>query len=187
VETPPGLEASAGWRVRAWPDRDAPLPLGEEPKADKVMSPVLVPERLEKEPAPSQVKAPDVVIVQPVEPLPPANRIEPVEVAPMETVPEPLASRVRFSLVPEDRALMATPPVAAADLIFTPVAEEAVEASIWRAGLVVPLAPTAKALALEEVTVRVPEVETLPDVSTLNWAEEPTPKSAPGLVLPMAT
>ena len=108
-----------------------------------VWSPVLVPERLEKEAAPSQVKAPAVVMVQPVEPAPPANSMEPVEVLATLMAPAPLALIFKASSVPDDRTERATPPVAAADLILIPVADEAVEASMLKAGLVVPLAPTA--------------------------------------------
>ena len=151
-----------------------------------VWSPVLVPdeepEKLEPANAPSQVSAPAVVMVQPVEPEPPAKSTEPVEVAPILTVPDPLASKVRFSLRPLDKTEMATPPVAAADLMLIPVAEEAVEASILKAGLVVPLAPTAKALAEVEVSVVVPETAKpvrVPKLVIAVWAAPVTVAAVP--------
>lgn len=84
--------------------------------------------------SPVQAKAPvALVTVQPVAPLPPASRTLPVEVAPIETVPAPLASRVKASSVPEERADRAMPPPEAAAVIFRPVTELAVLVSTWRA------------------------------------------------------
>lgn len=84
--------------------------------------------------------------------------IAPVEVAPKVIVPEPAASMVKFSFVPEVMTDRATPAAAAADLILRPVAEEAVEASTRKAGLVAPLRPTARAVAEAEVIVWAPPV-----------------------------
>ena len=51
---------------------------------------------------PVQVKSPLLLVtVQPVAPEPPAKRTSPVEVPAMETVPLPLASRVKEVLVVE--------------------------------------------------------------------------------------
>src|SRR5438067_10460122 len=83
----------------------------------------------------------------------------PVEVPAMVTVPEPLASIVRFSLLPLETTETARPAAAAALLTFRPVAALAVEASTCKLGLVVPAAPTARALALVDVPVIAPLTE----------------------------
>lgn len=75
----------------------------------------------------------------------------PVDVPAKVIVPEPAASMVRFSFVPEVMTDKAKPAAAAADLIFKPVAAEAVEASTLSVGLVAPAGPTTRALALVEV------------------------------------
>ena len=86
------------------------------------------------------MRAADIVVAR-------VSVIAPVEVPAIVIVPLPLASIVRFSLVPEDNTLRAKPPAAAADFIFKPVAADAVEASMLKVGLVVPFGPTAKAFA----------------------------------------
>jgi len=81
-----------------------------------------------------QVKAPvELVTVQPLAPLPPAKRTSPVEDAPILIVPAFLASIVKFSSVPEDMVVKASPPPAAAAVTFKPVALEAVLVSTCRA------------------------------------------------------
>ena len=82
-----------------------------------------------------------------------AKRMAPVEVPANWTVPEPLASMVRFSLAPELVAATATPPAAAAPVTPIPVAADPVLASTLSTGLVAPFGPTAKALALLELIV----------------------------------
>ena len=79
----------------------------------------------------------------------------PVEVPPRVIAPEPLASSViaSFACPAEEVAVKAIPPPAAADLMFNPVTEVPVEASMLRAGVVAPFCPTARALAEEEVMV----------------------------------
>jgi len=63
-----------------------------------------------------------------------------------------LASTARLSFDPLESADTATPPAAAAPFMLSPVATLAAEASMFKTGLVVPLAPTASALALADVT-----------------------------------
>ena len=60
------------------------------------------------------------------------------------------------SSVPDEEVCRMTVPPAAAEVIVTPVAAEAVEQSTCKAGLVVPFGPTAKAVALAEVRVTGP-------------------------------
>ena len=62
-----------------------------------------------------------------------------------------------FSFVPLDVVVIATPPAAAAPFILIPVATLEVLASTANTGLVVPLAPTASAVADVEVPVVAPE------------------------------
>ena len=62
----------------------------------------------------------------------------PVAVPCRVRVPEPLASMVAFSLVPDDVTDRAAPPAAAAAVTFHPVALEDAEASTEKAGLVAP-------------------------------------------------
>ena len=69
----------------------------------------------------------------------------PVEPAARVSVPDPLADIVRASLAWPDVVETASPPPFAADFIFIPVVEDGVEVSILKAGLVIPLAPTANA------------------------------------------
>src|SRR6185369_7529393 len=71
------------------------------------------------------------------------NSMSPVDPEARVIFPAPLAAMVKASSVPDDVTAKATPAAAALDVIFKPVAEEPVEASTVRAGLVVPLAPTA--------------------------------------------
>ena len=104
---------------------------------------------------PATVKFPPEVIVFVV----PKNSMLPVEPEAKVTLPVPLADKVRFSLMPEERAETATPAPAAAPLMLSPVATEAIDASTLRTGLVVPFAPTAKALAEVEVIVLVPDAK----------------------------
>ena len=69
----------------------------------EILIPPIVPPATPEEIVEVQAKAPvELVTVQPVAPEPPARRMLPVEVAPIDTVPVPLASRVRFSSVPEE-------------------------------------------------------------------------------------
>lgn len=83
---------------------------------------------------PAQDKLPEALaIVQPVELTPPANRISPVEVLPIETVPVPLASIVKFSLVPVEITDKAKPEAAAAEVIFKPVTAEVALVSTCKA------------------------------------------------------
>jgi hypothetical protein len=91
----------------------------------------------------------------------------PVEVVPIDTVPAPLASIVKFSSVPEETAEIATPPAAAADLTLTHVADVAVDASTTNAGLVAPFNPAESAAALAEVIVDVPVTVSLPVIATV--------------------
>src|SRR5258708_10216089 len=77
----------------------------------------------------------------------------PVEVEPKAIVPVPAASTVKLSFVPEVITERASPEAAAAPFTKSPVATDAVEASTFKTGLVVPLAPTAKALATFQITV----------------------------------
>ena len=78
----------------------------------------------------------------------------PVDVPPILIVPEPLASMVRFSFVdPFDTTETARPPPETADFTLSPVMDDAVDASTLNAGPVVPLGPTARALADAEVIV----------------------------------
>jgi hypothetical protein len=58
--------------------------------------------------------------------------------------------------------VIAAPPVAAADLILIPVADEAVAASTCSAGLVAPFNPTASAEAEDDVPVVVPVIANPP-------------------------
>jgi hypothetical protein len=82
---------------------------------------------LEKEAAPSQESAPAVVIVQPVEPNPPAKRILPVDVLPILITPAPLASKDMATSVSPPVALRATPfPVAAFTIVNSLTAEATV-------------------------------------------------------------
>ncbi len=76
-----------------------------------------------------------LVIVHPVDPLPPANKISPVELAPIEIVPLPFASKVKFSFAPEEIVDTAKPPPAAAAVTFKPVTLEPVFVSTCSAGV----------------------------------------------------
>ena len=127
-----------------------------------------------------------MVTVQPVAPDPPPMRMLPVELLPMLITPAPLASMDRASSVPEEVTERATPAAAAADLILRPVAEEAVEASMVRAGLVVPLAPTARALAEAEVTVKA-AVPMVPVVVKERLLARSTPAMVPSRILAEVT
>ena len=82
----------------------------------------------------------------------------PVETVPIPIVPATLASIVKFSLVPEDRTLIASPLPAAAPLIFNPVATLVAEVSTLNVGFVVPFGPTVKALVLAASNKISPEV-----------------------------
>ena len=73
-------------------------------------------------------------------------------------LPVPLLVTVSASFVPLDNTDTATPPPAAAPFIDIPVATEAVLASIWRTGFVLPLAPAVNAVAEAAVIVSVLEV-----------------------------
>jgi hypothetical protein len=66
------------------------------------------------------------------------NTMLPVPVPFKVMVPAPLASTVRFSSVPDEIAETATPAAAAAPLTCNPVTTEAVEASIFKTGLLPP-------------------------------------------------
>ena len=105
----------------------------------------------------------DVPVIVPVTPKLPvtvvarAKEMLPVDILPNAIVPEPLASNVIFSFVPEEMAERATPPPAAADFTLNPVAADVVEASTLKVGFVVPAGPTAKALAEVDVIVTVPK------------------------------
>ncbi len=119
-----------------------------------VLVPLLLPEKLEPPKVLVQAKAPvELVTVQPVELDPPPSKISPVLVLPRLRAPEPLASIDKASLVPEEIAARFTPAAAALEVTDIPVAELAVLASILKAGLVPPLAPTTKADADAEVIV----------------------------------
>src|SRR5581483_1656929 len=74
-----------------------------------------------------------------------------------------------LSLVPEDRADSATPPPAAALFTVKPVADVAVEVSIFKAGFTWPFWPTSKA------SVLVPCTSTPVDVPLLTSTIAPTP------------
>ena len=63
---------------------------------------------------------------------------------------------VMLSMEPDDVDAMVTPPPDAALLMLTPVTLDAVEASMVKAGLVAPLAPTVSAVADEDVTTVAP-------------------------------
>ncbi len=75
----------------------------------------------------------------------------PVDTLPRVIVPAPLASIFKFSSVPEERTEIATPPAAAPLLIFIPVLDVPVLASMLKAGFVAPFWPTVKAVAEDEV------------------------------------
>jgi hypothetical protein len=126
-----------------------------------VFVPLELPEKLEADRAPAMVRAPVEVILFDVE----KNSISPVEPEPRVTLPDPFAPIVNDSFAPEEMTESATPPAAAADLMLSPVAEDAVEASILNAGFVVPFNPTARALAEAEVIVCAPEVNVPPDTA----------------------
>ncbi len=68
------------------------------------------------------------------------------------------AAPVMLSCSPpvEEMALIVTPPAAAAPTMSMPVATLDAEASTWRTGLVVPLAPTTKAVVVVPVIVAPP-------------------------------
>src|SRR5438105_2775104 len=89
---------------------------------------------------------------------------EPVAVPCSVRVPDVAASRVRFSAALPPTSDSARPAPAAADLTFKPVTQVAVEESICKVGLVDPWRPTAKELALELVTIRVPATVVLPEI-----------------------
>ena len=75
---------------------------------------------------PEQVRAPvEFVMVHPVAAEPPASRTSPVEVPPIEILPELLALIERLSLAPEEMTVRDSPPPAAAPAIDSPVATEA--------------------------------------------------------------
>lgn len=75
--------------------KEGPVPIVEFPEEVRVVKDPAPPE-IPPEPVivPSQLKAPAVVMVQPVEPKPPAKLMLPVEVPAMLTAPEVPASRV---------------------------------------------------------------------------------------------
>jgi anti-sigma factor RsiW len=109
--------------------------------------------------------------------------MNPVEVVPMLTAPEPLASIDRASLVPEEIADNATPPAAAALLTLMPVAALAVEASTTKVGLVAPAGPTAKAVAeVEVITPRAATAEP-PIVVPAGNAQEGAPLKSTALAV----
>jgi hypothetical protein len=87
-----------------------------------------------------------------------------VDTLPIPIVPVPLALSVRASLEPELVTDRATPPAAAADFTFSPVADKAVDASTLKAGLVAPLSPTARAFAEAEVMATAPPSVTAPAI-----------------------
>ena len=103
----------------------------------------------------------------------------PVDTLPIPIVPVPLALSVRASLEPELLTDRATPPAAAADLTFSPVADEAVDASTLKAGLVAPFNPTARAFPELLVMATAPPNVTAPAmfavVPTNNALAIPTP------------
>jgi hypothetical protein len=117
-----------------------------------VLVPEEEPEKLAAEILPARVRAPAEVILLDEE----KNCISPVAVGERVNVPVPFGSIVRASFNPEEVTEKATPAPAAADFTLRPVAEETVEASMVRAGLVPPFAPTTNAVALFEVRVVVP-------------------------------
>ena len=77
----------------------------------------------------------------------------PVETDPTPIVPEPLALIVKFVFAPLSVQATATVPPVAAPVRLRPATADAVEASMLKTGFVVPLGPTAKALADAEVIV----------------------------------
>jgi hypothetical protein len=107
--------------------------------------------------AESDVWIPVVEIETPVAARP--RTILPVPVAFKLMVPEPLASIVRLSFVPDDTTAIAIPPAAAAPVREIPVATDDVLALTLSTGFVAPFAPTVSAEAEVEVTVVAPVME----------------------------
>ena len=83
------------------------------------------------------------------------------------------------SFNPEDKVVIANPPAAAADLMLSPVADNAVEASILNAGFVVPVNPIDSALAEAEVIVCAPEVNVPPEIANPPVAEATVMSAVP--------
>ena len=94
----------------------------------------------------------------------------PVLVAPIVTVPDPLASIVRFAFVPDEMTAAATFPAAVAPVILRPAACDAVDESTTKAGFVAPAKPAASATA--DALVTVTDVEAATVVKLGLWSIE---------------